>query len=109
MYVSVTGLRTKGFIAWLRFWRIAIPTFMVARKSKGILFCETDTIDGVHYTLTVWQTRHDMLMFRNQPWHMKAINVFPDIANGKIYGYEADAIPSWPEAIEQLEAHGLEA
>ena len=53
MYVSVTGLKTIGFIGWIRFWMLAIPAFRAAQKAEGCLICETKTLNGYHHTFTV--------------------------------------------------------
>ena len=53
MYVSVTGIKTKGFISWVRFWMLAIPASTGAQKAEGILFCEFKTCNEYHHTLTV--------------------------------------------------------
>ena len=38
---------------------------------------------------------------------MKAMKAFGQVAAfGKTYGYESDKIPTWPEAIQILEAEG---
>jgi len=34
VYVSVTGLKTKGFMSWIRFWMLAIPAFRAAQKAE---------------------------------------------------------------------------
>ena len=62
MYVSITGLRPKGWLA-LGFWRHAIPCKMAADKAKGILLSmvKIKSIDGVNHTLTVWETREHMV------------------------------------------------
>jgi hypothetical protein len=100
MYVSVTALKTNGFLSAIRFWWLAIPTFRQAKSSKGVLFCEVKTVDGFHHTLTAWETKKDMKQFVSSPLHLKAMKVFPKIATGSTIGFEADEIPSWNEALE---------
>ena len=36
MYVSVTGLKPKGLIGWIRFWKLTIPASKDAQKADGI-------------------------------------------------------------------------
>lgn len=105
MYVSVTGLKTKGFIAWIRFWILAIPAFRAAQQSEGCLFCATKTNNGYHHTLTVWDDKKSMMKYVSSPTHLKAMKVFAKIAYGKTYGYEAKDIPSWDEALTGFDNH----
>ncbi|MFK7901599.1 MAG: hypothetical protein AB8B49_02040 [Nitratireductor sp.] len=105
MYVSVTGLKTKGFVGIFRFWMLAIPSFRAAQKADGCLFCETKTVNGYHHTFTVWTDKTAMMKYRASPVHLKAMKVFSQIAYGKVYGYEADNIPTWNEALEAFNDH----
>ena len=108
MHVSVTGLKTKGPLSAIRFWMLAIPAFTGAQKSKGNVFCETKIRNGFHHTLTVWETKADMMAYRKSPSHLKAMQVFSSIATGLVYGYESETVPSWSEALSQWEEHGRE-
>jgi len=100
MYVSVTGLKTKGFMSWIRFWMLAIPAFRAAQKAEGCLICETKTHNGYHHTFTVWKDKTSMMKYRASPAHFKAMKVFSKIAFGKIYGYETNNIPTWSDALK---------
>ncbi len=79
MYVSVTGLKTKGFVGWIRFWMLAIPSFRAAQKAEGCLICETKILNGYHHTLTVWRNKKSMMNYRASPVHLKAMKVFSHI------------------------------
>lgn len=105
MYVSVTGLKTKGLIGWVRFWLLAIPALRGAQRADGVLFCETKMRNGYHHTLTVWETKNQMMMYRKSPVHLKAMKVFSFIATGKVYGYESNALPTWDEALKAFDEH----
>ena len=56
-YISITGLKPKGFFRAIQFWLLAIPSFDQARKSKGNQFCETKRINNYQCTLTAWDSR----------------------------------------------------
>lgn len=101
MYVSVTGLKTNGFISSLRFWFLTVPTFLSAQKAEGILLCQTKSVTGYHHTLTVWESKKQMIAYRKSPAHLKAMKVFSSIATGKVYGYDSDVIPSWEDALNE--------
>ena len=99
MYVSVTALKTRGFLSAIRFRLLAVPVFKQARPSAGILFCEVKSVDGFHYTLTAWKTKKYMRKFVLSPVHQKAMKIFPKIATGSTIGYQTDKMPSWREAL----------
>ena len=106
MIVSVTGLKTKGWLAFVRFWLLAIPAFRQAKTARGNLFCETRHIAGVSHTLTVWKDRKSMKHFVLTGAHKKAMGHFAKIANGATVTYEADEVPTWQEALAQWHEKG---
>ena len=99
MYVSVTALKANGFWSAIRFWLLAVPAFKHAKSSAGVLFCEVESVDGFHHSLTVWETKKDMRTFVLSPIHRKAMKMFPKIATGSTIGYETDKVPRWEEAL----------
>jgi hypothetical protein len=98
MYISLTGLKPKGFLSNLRFWTLAVPSFTQAKSAKGILHAEVKRMHGFQCTMTAWENREVMLEFMRSGVHLQAMKAFPKIATGRTYGYEADKIPSWEEA-----------
>ena len=98
MYVSITGLKATNLMGWIRFWVLTIPAFKAGQGAAGNLFCEAKGRNGWQHTLTVWQTKEDMLAYKRSPKHIKAMKVFSQIADGKVYGYESETMPSWDEA-----------
>lgn len=108
MHVSVTGLKVNAFWQMPVFFWHAIPSFQQARRAPGVLFAEVCKRDGVQHTLTVWEDRSAMRNFMTSGAHLIAMRAFRSFATGRIHGYEADAIPSWDEAIEQWRLHGRE-
>ena len=107
-YISITGLKPKGILSFIKFWRLAIPSFEQARKAKGIQFCQVKRIKGFQCTLTAWESREDMLNFMRGGAHLKAMQAFHTLATGRTYGYESETIPSWPEAFKLLQEKGKE-
>ena len=106
LYISITGLKPKGFISYFKFWFLAVPSFNQARKAKGIQFCQVKRINGNQCTLTAWESREDMLQFMRSGAHLKAMQSFHKIATGRTYGFESRSIPSWPEAFALLQEKG---
>jgi len=107
MYVSITGLKPKGLIGWIRFWTLTIPASKGAQKSNGILHCAFNSRNGHQYTLTVWKSKEHMKSYLTSPAHLKAMKNFSKIGSGKVYGYEANSIPSWEKALDKLNNNGL--
>lgn len=106
MYISLTGLKPKGFLSFIKFWTLAIPSFNQAQNSEGNLFCQVKKINGYQCTLTAWESREHMLVFMRSGVHIKAMKSFHKIATGKTFGYESDTIPDWKTAFHLLEEKG---
>ena len=101
MYISITGLKTKGLFASIRFWFLTVPAFKAARNANGIILCESKSQNSYHHTLTVWKSKANMIEYISSPVHLRAKRAFPSIAVGKVIGYQCDAIPSWEQAIQE--------
>ena len=102
MYVSVTALKTRGFLSAIRFQLLAVLVFKQARSSAGILFCEVKSVDGFHHTLTAWKTKKDMRKFGLSPIRRKAMRIFSKIATGSTIDYQTDKMPTWDQALFDL-------
>lgn len=107
MYISITGLKPKGLMGFLKFWRIARLSLRQAHSARGNLFCKVKMIRGYQCTLTAWVDKNAMLDFIRGGYHLKAIQSFHDIATGKTYGFESKHIPEWKEAFELLQLKGI--
>jgi hypothetical protein len=106
MYISITGLKPKGLIGWIRFWTLTIPASKNAQKADGILHCAFNSRNGYKHTLTVWQSKEHMLAYLSSPSHLKAMKFSSKIGSGKVYGYEANSIPSWEDAFTNWDKNG---
>jgi hypothetical protein len=107
-YVSITGLRPKGWFGFLLFWRYAIPSKMQADTAPGVLHVDVKRINGVQHTLTAWTSKQAMKDYITQGAHLRAMKVFRRIATGKTFGYESDRIPNWDEVHELWKQQGVE-
>jgi hypothetical protein len=96
-YVSITGLKPRGFVAFILFWRYAVPSKVQADSAPGNLYVGVKTINGIHHTLTAWENKALMQRYIYEGPHRRAIQVFRKIATGKTFGYESTALPSWDE------------
>jgi hypothetical protein len=106
MYISLTALKPKNFLSYLKFWTLAIPSFAQAQASKGKLHVSAKRVKGHQCTITAWESRELMLDFMRSGAHMKAMKQFHNIATGRTYGYESDIIPTFQEAFELLQVKG---
>lgn len=106
MHISITGLKPKGILSYIKFWMLAIPTFRQAQTAAGNKHHSVKNIQGYQCTLTAWENKDAMLAFMRSGPHLKAMKAFHKIATGRTYGYESDTIPSWEEAYKLLEEKG---
>ena len=99
-YVSITGLRLNSIFHAPRFWWNAIRSMAQAKAALGLISVEARTINGVHHTLTVWESREAMRQFLITGAHLKAMQSFKSVAGGKVLGFEAEQAPPWDEIHE---------
>lgn len=108
VYVSITGLKLKGPLAAPRFWWHALRSMAQAQAAPGNIAANARTIEGVQHTLSVWEDKAAMRRFMLSGAHKQAMHAFPAIASGSTYGFEAAAPPSWEEARQLWERHGID-
>lgn len=106
MYISITGLKPKGIIGWIRFWTLTIPASKNAQIADGIVHCAFNSRNGFKHTLTVWKSKKNMYAYISSPSHQKAMKYFSKIGVGKVYGYEANSIPTWEDAFTKWDNNG---
>ncbi len=97
VYVSITGLRLRSPWHIFRFFRHAALSLRQARRAPGNLHTDVKTINGVRHTITVWEDEKAMRRFLYRGAHAKAIRAFPEIAEGKTFGFETTEVPDWDE------------
>lgn len=106
MHISVTGLRVKRWWHAPLFWRHAIASMVDAQTADGNITAETRTIRGVHHTLSAWESREHMLQYLRSPRHAHAMRRFAGRASGRVCGFEAEAVPTWEEALDRYAQDG---
>jgi hypothetical protein len=105
--VSITGLEVKSLFYYPLFMYHAIPSFRQAQISNGNIFAETRQVRGIDHTLTVWESRKDMLEYMRKGAHAEAMRTTRKVAKyAKIYGYESKTIPTWEDALKLWEENG---
>jgi hypothetical protein len=100
MYISITGIKYKGFFKTLKFWIYTVPSFIAARKAEGNIFCEQKKIGEYHHTLTAWKNKEKMMNYIKSKSHLKAMQNFQSIGTGSTFGFEGSEIPNWNEALK---------
>ncbi len=106
VYVSITGLQLKGIRHAPRFWWHAIRSMNQAQAAAGNISAQTRTINGVHHTLSVWQSRQDMRNYLAAGAHAGAMRAYRNIATGKTLGFECETPPGWEEVHELWQTKG---
>ena len=101
MYISITGIKVKGFLGAIKFMRYTIQSFNTAKKANGNLFCDSKKINKYHHTLTAWENRSKMMDYLRGKHHSSAMKNFRSIGTGSVYGYEDDSMPNWEDAIKK--------
>jgi quinol monooxygenase YgiN len=107
-YVSITGLQLKSAIHAPRFWFYAIRAMNQAKAASGNIAVQARRINGVHHTVSVWESRQAMLAYLGQGAHLAAMKNFKAMATGKVLGFEADHAPSWQEVHSLWKTRGRE-
>ena len=108
-YVSITGLRLKSPFHAPLFWLYAARAFPAAQSNPGCLRAQTATIEGVHHTLTVWESRKAAMAYVRGAEHKAAIKIYArvDDPSSKTYGFETDTPPATGDAARAIwDAHG---
>ena len=108
MYVSVTGLKPRGLMGWIRFLALTLPASKNAQNAEGVLLCSFTSHHHFQHTLTVWQSKEHMLGYRSSPSHVRAMKNFSKIGTGKVYSYETDAMLDWDDALAAWDKYARE-
>ena len=105
-YISITGLKMKSPFHAPRFWWHAIRSMAQAKRDPNCQLAIARQINGIAHTITVWNTRNEMLAFLRSGAHREAMRVFPKIGTGYGFGIEADMVPAWDDVHRLWLEHG---
>lgn len=100
VYVSITGLKLKSLIHAPAFWWHAIRSMRQAKSAPGLISAEARLINGIHHTLTVWETEAAMRAYMITGAHLAAMKAFHGIATGRTIGILAETAPDWGDVHE---------
>ena len=105
VYVSITGLVLHSPLQWPRFALHASASMVQARRAAGNRLAQARMIDGIHHTLSVWDSREAMKAYLKSGAHLQAMRAFSGIGLGKTYGFETDKPPDWSDIPAIYAAH----
>lgn len=108
VYVSITGLELKSVLHAPAFWWHAIRSMSQAQSAPGLLSADARQINGVHHTLTVWESEAAMRSYLITGAHLQAMKAFHGIATGRTIGFPAETAPDWDDVHETWQRLGRE-
>ncbi|KAI2500453.1 hypothetical protein MHU86_13998 [Fragilaria crotonensis] len=102
-YVSITCIRIKG----AALCQVLVLHAPIASQATSLAISfQTTYMNGMHYTLTAWNDRKEMLSFVHSGAHAKVLKdkVLPIVASeAYFYSFETtEGIPNWQEAADLL-------
>jgi hypothetical protein len=100
MIASTTKFTLKEIPAFLMFAILSLRSINQAYNSQGLIAIKIRVRDL--RTLSVWENREKMKAFRNSQAHLKAMQNSNKLGFGQSYTWETEHIPSWSEAILQI-------
>lgn len=103
MYASYTHFRVKSWWALPLFQWHAFRSGSQAYRTKGLLQMKTFSRGARNFcTLTCWNTRAEMMAFRNSGAHLLAMKLSRKMGEGYTTGWETDRMPSAEEGETRL-------
>ena len=100
MIASTTKYTLKGIPFFMMFAIMSLKSIYQANNSRGLIAIKIRLRD--FRTLTVWETTEDMKAFRNSGVHLKAMMESDQLGFNRSHSWQTDRIPTWSEAIMQL-------
>ena len=103
MFASTTKYTLKNIPAFLMFSLLSLKSIAQANTAKGLVTIKIRIRD--FRTITVWETKADMISFRNSGFHQQAMIASTKLGSNQSYSWETERIPTWQEAIAELAAN----
>ncbi|MGF1590809.1 MAG: hypothetical protein ACFCU7_16505 [Pleurocapsa sp.] len=101
MIASTTKYTLKEFPAFFMFAIMSLKSIYQANNSPGLVAIKIRVRD--FRTLTVWESAENLKAFRNSGVHFKAMTHSPKLGFNQSYSWQTESIPTWKEAIVELE------
>lgn len=77
-----------------------------AKTAAGHVSSDACSINGIHHTVSVWQTKEAMRAYLVAGAHLEAMKIHNEISTGRVLGFGADATPPWSRVHELWDANG---
>jgi hypothetical protein len=100
MIASTTKYTLKGIPFFIMFAIMSLKSIYQANNSRGLIAIKIRLRD--FRTLTVWETAEDMKAFRNSGMHLRSMMESDKLGFNQSHSWQTDGIPTWSEAIVQL-------
>lgn len=100
MFASTTKYTLANVGAFLMFSLLSLKSIAQANSAGGLVTIKIRIRDL--RTLTVWQSKKDMLAFRNSGFHQQAMIASSNLGSNQSYSWQTDRIPTWQEAIAKV-------
>ena len=98
MYASYTHFRLKKWWFYPLFQLHVIRSYGQAKRSISLQKIEATHGGGLNFlTLSVWDSREDMLKFRNSGSHLIAMKLSAKMGTGYAVGWECEDFPDKKE------------
>ena len=101
MLISKTKFSLRNWWLYPAFFLETYRVVKQVRKSGDIVNLRIQPFSL--RTITVWKSEADMVRFRNSGAHLKAMKHSKSYGEIASISWEAEAIPSWKEAIQKLD------
>src|SRR4051794_1723880 len=104
MFISVTRLHLRGKRKLPSFFLHTFISTMQSKKAEGLISSSFNNEKwDTYWTLTAWESKEHMKVFRNNGNHLRAMKISRNIADGlESINWEAETIPTWNECKDRL-------
>ena len=100
MFASTTKYTLKSIPAFSLFAILSLKSIAQANSSNGLIKIKIRIRDL--RTLTVWQSKENMMAFRNSGFHQQAMIASTKLGSNQSYSWHTDHVPNWQEAIAKI-------
>ena len=105
MYVSITYLKVKDLLSYpLFFWHVYQINRQIQSAEGFIQFKSTTQGLWKNYTISSWKSKEDMLLFRNNGAHKRAMKALKRVSSEAYFAHiQTTSFPEWSRAFDLLE------
>lgn len=103
MLISITAVRLRKLRYFFPLTWKALGITLQTRQSTGFIKMKNTGFGHLHYVITSWESKEDMMNFMRAGAHGEAMKAIATLAS-EMYSvhYEADEFPKWKEAKKRV-------